>query len=553
MKLVKSLLLGSAAGLVAAAGAQAADLPTKKAAPVEYVRICAVHGPGFFYIPGSDTCIRLSGRTRFEFVGTQVYNKGLDPSAFFALGRFAIDARTQTDWGLLRAYTRVDFNRRSGNNYFGSGTSARAAYAFGFGGGFGGAAGAFPAFSGVDTVGNRLQTGIGISAAYVQWGGLTAGRIQSFFDFYADNDTWFGTEDSDILTQALAYTYTFGSGFSATLSIEDPKERQRDPVAGIAPVGAGGINPTAATPTFTAIYPFVGSPFFPTSVVVGGVPTPGITAAGINYTQRESAPDVVGVLRVDQGWGSAQVSGLYHRIATSGSTVVNLTPTLTGGFVQNPVVPTVPGGYGAVDGNGWAVQGGVKINLPMIAAGDTLYLQAAYSKGNISAVDSGFPSQYQGQAFNSQGTSFETYDAVVGPSGHLTLTPAYSGLVALTHYWTPTLRSSLVVGAVHVNYSGSIRTAAGFAQGVACPTCIGSVAIGGSTYNPFNPNYNGGTEYTAAGNIIWSPVKDLDIGVEVVYYRVQMQHSEFDINQGVGKIVSSGQGWDYRLRVSRDF
>jgi hypothetical protein len=48
MKLVKSPLLGSAAGLVAAAGAQAADLPTKKAAPVEYVRICAVHGPGFF-------------------------------------------------------------------------------------------------------------------------------------------------------------------------------------------------------------------------------------------------------------------------------------------------------------------------------------------------------------------------------------------------------------------------------------------------------------------------------------------------------------------------
>jgi len=66
MKLVKSLLLGSAAGLVAAAGAQAADLPTRKAAPVDYVRICAVHGPGFFYIPGSDTCIRIGGRARLR-------------------------------------------------------------------------------------------------------------------------------------------------------------------------------------------------------------------------------------------------------------------------------------------------------------------------------------------------------------------------------------------------------------------------------------------------------------------------------------------------------
>jgi Porin subfamily len=166
MKLVRSILLCSTAALVAAAGAQAADLPTKKAAPVEYVRICAVHGPGFFYIPGSDTCIRLSGRTRFEYVGLRTFGRATDPTSFFALGRFAIDARTQTDWGLLRAYTRVDFNRRSGNGYFGSGSSARAGYAFGFGGGFSGAAGAFPAFSGVDTVGNRLQTGIGISAAF---------------------------------------------------------------------------------------------------------------------------------------------------------------------------------------------------------------------------------------------------------------------------------------------------------------------------------------------------------------------------------------------------
>ena len=66
MKLVKSLLLGSAAGLVAVAGAQAADLPTRKAAPVDYVRICNVYGPGFFYIPGTDTCIKLGGKAEFD-------------------------------------------------------------------------------------------------------------------------------------------------------------------------------------------------------------------------------------------------------------------------------------------------------------------------------------------------------------------------------------------------------------------------------------------------------------------------------------------------------
>ncbi|MBN8937876.1 MAG: porin, partial [Rhizobiales bacterium] len=50
----QSLLLGTAAGFIAIAGAQAADLPGK-AAPAEYVRICDTYGAGFFFIPGTDT------------------------------------------------------------------------------------------------------------------------------------------------------------------------------------------------------------------------------------------------------------------------------------------------------------------------------------------------------------------------------------------------------------------------------------------------------------------------------------------------------------------
>ena len=65
MKMVKSLLLGSAAGLVAVAGAQAADLPVKAKA-VEYVKVCSLYGAGFYYIPGTDTCIKLGGFLRVE-------------------------------------------------------------------------------------------------------------------------------------------------------------------------------------------------------------------------------------------------------------------------------------------------------------------------------------------------------------------------------------------------------------------------------------------------------------------------------------------------------
>ena len=69
MKLAKSLLLGSAAGLAVVSGAQAADLPVRKAAPVavEYVRVCTAYGAGFFFIPGTETCLRVSGRVRAEF------------------------------------------------------------------------------------------------------------------------------------------------------------------------------------------------------------------------------------------------------------------------------------------------------------------------------------------------------------------------------------------------------------------------------------------------------------------------------------------------------
>ena len=65
MKMVKSLVLGSSAALIAMSGAQAADLPVKAKA-VEYVKVCSLHGAGFFCIPGTDTCIKFGGYLRVD-------------------------------------------------------------------------------------------------------------------------------------------------------------------------------------------------------------------------------------------------------------------------------------------------------------------------------------------------------------------------------------------------------------------------------------------------------------------------------------------------------
>src|SRR5438045_6258254 len=121
MKMVKSLLLASAAGLVATAGAQAADLPVK-AKPVEYVKICSLYGIGFYYIPGTDTCIRIGGHLRSEYSffsgGTNIQNWGSNQAFmdramdyWYARQRVFIhtDVRQQTDYGTLRAYSVLRF------------------------------------------------------------------------------------------------------------------------------------------------------------------------------------------------------------------------------------------------------------------------------------------------------------------------------------------------------------------------------------------------------------------------------------------------------------
>src|SRR5580698_9902922 len=89
MTLIKSILLGSAAGIVAVASAQAADLPTRKAAPVEYVRVCNVGGITGWTLPGSDTCVKLSGYVTAQVVGGNLntqFSWGTATDAIGAIG-----------------------------------------------------------------------------------------------------------------------------------------------------------------------------------------------------------------------------------------------------------------------------------------------------------------------------------------------------------------------------------------------------------------------------------------------------------------------------------
>src|SRR5258708_1039506 len=170
MTFMKSLLLGSGAAIVAVAGAQAADLPTKKAAPAEYVKICNVGGMAGFVIPGSDTCLKIGGsvtahieagniKTEYNLVkGTTAAAKTIvtnattasnvrDGFGFLARGDITFDARQNTAYGVLRSY--IDIQSNNGAGYESSGVYTD------------------------------------LNLGYIQWAGITAGRVGSFFSYLA--------------------------------------------------------------------------------------------------------------------------------------------------------------------------------------------------------------------------------------------------------------------------------------------------------------------------------------------------------------------------------
>ena len=470
MKLVKSLLLGSAAGLAAVAGAQAADLPSKKAAPVEYVRVCSAHGAGFFYIPGSDTCIKIGGRVRFEYNYSPAFNRQSSPMGMRALGRFELDARTSTEYGLLRAYTRVNFARRTGSLY--SGTQLRAGTAY---------TGTAYSYAG------NAQTHIDIDRAFVQFGGLTAGRAVSFFGFYNGDLELIGTTAGDgTVTNLAAYTATFGSGFSATLSIEDPLERRN------AYAYANGTSVGILSATTAGQY--------------GGA----------------SMPDFVLALRADQSWGSAQLSGLLHQVRTAGVAA-------TAGQINGTA------GAPASTDYGWALNAGVKINLPMLAKGDAFYLQGTYGQGASTTVLAN-PAGW-GSAGNGVGrVSILVPDAVITNAGQTSLVTTWGITAAMLHYWAPTVRQGLFA-----SYIGSDIPAGAY------------VAAGGmATAN----NLVSSQYWTVGTNVIWSPVRGLDIGAEVNYLQLNTDNA-INGNQAkytsVGARYSEGSAVIGRIRIQRDF
>src|SRR5664280_2520978 len=220
MKMVKSLILGSAAGLIAMSGAQAADLPVKAKA-VEYVRICSLYGAGFYYIPGTDTCIKLGGYLRVDtsFNASGAYdspswsgNAGQSNrlrNQYISRSRedLNIDTRTATEYGVVRTYFDATFNWTTGTDSIAGGS-------------------------------------LGVYYAFIQFAGFTMGKAVSQFSTpwtgYPGNNTSFliGGQDDVTGINQIAYTASFGNGVTGSISLEDPSGYDQ-----------GGLYNTSAIPS----------------------------------------------------------------------------------------------------------------------------------------------------------------------------------------------------------------------------------------------------------------------------------------------------------------
>ncbi len=488
MKMVKSLILGSAAGLLAMSGAQAADLPVKAKA-VEYVRICSLYGAGFFYIPGTDTCIKLGGYLRVD----TTFNGGIyDGPAwsgdlgqgnryrdyFAARSRMAltVDTRTATEYGVVRTFGQADFqfstlgasrNPNVLNTNLGNNTQL------------------------LDSVGGGY---VAVEMAFIQFAGFTFGKSASAYATpwhgYPGNNTSFllGGHDTVTGVNNIQYTAQFGNGVSGTIGLDDPTVFNRTSIFNLS-IGL----PTTGTGTIASAY--------------GGT----------------HAPDIVGNIRVDQAWGLFQISAAGHLVNASYN---NLT-----------AATAAPNALSEISGHpddkwGGSVMAALQIKNIPTGAGDDIKIDASYSKGdtkNVISTSSTSPSfliyspqgggtvaagAYQSLGFGA--TTDSVYLPVAnGGDGVQHLTTAYGVRGAFNHNWDPYWSSSLFGSYSAVRYDGTAKVQ----YCGAFVTATGGLATKSVDFS-CNPDFN----VSQLGVVTrWTPVKNLTFSAEVLWFHLDQK------------------------------
>jgi len=498
MKMVKSLLLGSAAGLVAMAGAQAADLPVK-AKPVQYVKICSLYGAGFFYIPGSDTCLKIGGYVRTEggygnAVGSLTTGPLVGSTAtrlsndfiWRARGYITTDIREQTAYGTVRGYAAI--------GYLWDNTNAPADTVS-------------ASATNISTAG--FSSGLSVNRAFIQFAGFTMGVAPSFYDFYSSAAVGiFGaypnSDSGDGGRKVFVYTAQFGNGFSGSIGVEETQRTQLWVLSNALAATTLGSNAIA-----------------PGQVGYGGF----------------HWPDVVGNLRVDQAWGGAQIMAALHEVDPGYYTAANLTT----GHPSDKV--------------GYALGAGLKINVPQLGPGDWLQAQFNYTKGatlyQFRGIGGGNFLRWNGGNFGYGFVTDGVASAVGGATGGgVDLTTTYGFSASYEHFWSKVLHTSVYGGWAKVKYSDNANAAI-------CAS-LGPVM----TFSAATPCGSQDFSMWAVGSRTqWDITKWFYVGVDILYSKLQTASNGATVTTAAANganpagtyTISNQDAWAMRWRVHRDF
>ena len=461
MKMVKSAFLASAAGLVAMSGAQAADLPVK-AKPVEYVKVCSLYGAGFYYIPGTDICMKVGGYLRWQetfnpgssisggpFAGTGGRATRADSQDYAQRSRAVatFDTRQQTAYGTLRTYLLMGFSQDS-------------------------------------TVAPSTAPTVYMTRGFIQIAGFTFGKATSFFDFASTAAVAYNagmlhnSDTGDAGQMVAAYTAQFGNGVSATISAEQTRR-------------LGTVDLTASTSQYSL-----------TSLAnPAGSNLSGLSVANVGQQ------DIVANLRIDQAWGSAQVSGALHDVGASY-------------YSTGCVAGTIECNGHPSSKWGWAASAGLRLNAPMIGAGDYFQAPAIYAEGAI-----GYLSQTpRGAAWNHWSGNQIGYgfweDAVfTSPTGvtagNIELTTGWSMVASYEHFWTPSLRTSVYGTYIELRHNDVATSAICSTQ-----TSTNSAFRAGPNCNP------DWSSWAVGSRSQWNVTKDLYVGLDVIYMKLKSANTD---------------------------
>lgn len=435
--------------------AVAADLPSGKAAPASanYVKICDAYGSGFFFIPGTDTCLRVGGMVRSDTVyvpATDQYKvtsgakaisqakAGENTYGWDLRARIDLDARTATDYGTVQTFIATRVGRLSG-------ATAEVAQ---------------PTSA---TQSANTTTPI-LEAAYIRFAGFTAGSARDNFAFMPSFVYGAQHWPSFIINpKQLAYTAILGNGISATVALQDSADTAVAPVDGV----------------------------------------------GTTYYNVASQPQVNARVDLEQGWGGVAVMGAARNAKGIDAT----------GTVYNE------------SKNVWAGGAGVKINLPMIAQGDAVWLTGSYANGMTE-----YTTQYGSNKVASNfkrdvgGWSFNPPSVVYYSTGIETVKSWGVGALA-QHWWTPSVRSNLF---------GS------YAAVTAPETAKTKVWDGKGGFGDFKV-------WSVGTNLAWIPTKDFEVGVEGIYSNTK-QDVRYTLASSTNLVKNeSDNNWTARLRAERRF